>query len=65
MKLQVIKKVLEYPCYCCRPSIRGKTAKRKDCLVCDRTGQYKDEIYYHVVTDKKGNKICLDGDSIK
>jgi hypothetical protein len=59
-KLEVIKKELAYPCYCCRKSIRGKTVPRKGCKVCKSTGFFKDEIYYHVV---KG--IAFDGDTIK
>ena len=63
--LKVIKKTLKYPCYCCRQSIRGETIPRKDCKVCDGTGKFKDEIYYHIVTDRKGNKYCFDADTIK
>jgi hypothetical protein len=63
--MKVIKKEFKYPCYCCRQSIRGKTTPRKTCQACNGTGFFKDEIYYHIITDKKGNKYCLDGDTVK
>jgi len=63
--LEIIKKELKYPCYCCRQSIRGKTVPRIQCKACNGTGFFKDEVYFHIVTDKKGNKYCLDGDSLK
>lgn len=59
-KSEVIKKVLKYPCYCCNPSIRGKTKARADCPQCHGTGIFIDEIYYHIV-----NGICVDGDTQK
>lgn len=59
-KLQIIKKELEYPCYCCKTSIRGKTISRKDCKVCHGTGIFKDEVYYHVY-----GKQCFLGDTVK
>jgi len=63
--MKVIKKVLKYPCYCCKRSIRGKTIERKLCKTCHGTGIFTDEIYYHIITDKNGNKYCFDGDSVK
>lgn len=63
--VKIIKKVLKYPCYCCKPSINGKTIKQKKCKACKSTGKYKDEIYYHIVTDKNGQQYAIDGDTIK
>jgi hypothetical protein len=63
--LEIIKKEFKYPCYCCRQSIRGKTAKRKTCKACKGTGFFKDEIYYHIITDEKGNQYCFSADTIK
>jgi hypothetical protein len=62
--LNVEKKILKYPCYCCKKSIRGKTVAKKACKVCKK-GYFIDEIYYHIVTDKKGKKYCFDADTIK
>jgi hypothetical protein len=59
-KVEVIKKVFKYPCYCCKKSIRGITVKRKNCKTCNGTGYFLDEMYYHIV-----NGICVDGDTYK
>ena len=34
------------------------------CKACNGTGIYKENHYYHTVT-VKGQKICIDGDSLK
>ena len=59
-KVEIIKKVLKYPCYCCKKSIRGKTVKQKKCKVCKGTGFFTDEIYYFII-----NGIAVDGDTMK
>jgi len=64
IKLKIIKKILKYQCYCCQSNNQKKIIQRK-CKICDKTGFFKDEIYYHIITDKKGNKYCFDGDSLK
>lgn len=58
IKSEVIKKVLKYPCYCCHKSIRGKTLPQKKCPICNGTGIFLDEVYYHIV-----NGICVDSDN--
>jgi hypothetical protein len=63
--MKIIKKILEYPCYCCKTSIRGKNTKKKTCYACNGTGIFIDEINYHVYTDKNGKQYCIDGDTQK
>jgi len=58
-KGKVIKKELKYSCYCCNPSIRGEIVIRKNCQVCNGSGFFKDEIYYHIA-----NGICIDSDNL-
>jgi DnaJ-class molecular chaperone len=58
--LQVIKKTIKQPCYCCHVSINGKTADRKSCKACGGTGIYKDSIFYFT-----NGKIAIDGDTLK
>lgn len=55
-KLEVIKKILKSTCWSC---------EGKGCKVCHFTWQWEDSTYYHIITDKKGRKICFDGDSLK
>jgi len=57
-KVEIIRKVLKYPCYCCKKSIRGKTTKQKKCTACNGTGFFEDVIFYHIV-----NGICVDSDN--
>ena len=54
--LKIIKKTMKDTCWVC---------KGKKCPACHNTGKWEESIYYHIVTDKNGNKYCLDGDSIK
>jgi hypothetical protein len=54
--LKIIKKVLKQRCWCCGG---------KGCKVCDFSGVYKENYYYHVFTGKDGKQYCLDGDSLK
>ena len=63
--LEVIKQIATTPCYCCRKSIRGKAVPRKGCPACNGTGFYAETHYTMIVTDKKGQKYALDGDTIK
>ena len=63
--MKIIKKEFKYPCYCCKKSIRGKTVVKKTCKACNGSGYFTDEIYYHIITDKKGNQYCFDGDTSK
>jgi len=63
--MKIIKKIFKYPCYCCRQSVRGQTAKRETCTTCEGTGYFKDEIYYHIITDKNGKQYAFDADTIK
>ena len=63
--MEVIKKILSYPCYCCRLSIKGKTVVRKTCKACKGTGFYKDEVYYYIYTTKNGKQYCVEADTIK
>ena len=62
-KLEVIKKLITNPCYCCSP-IGGKPTPRKECKVCNGTGKYVENFYYHIYTDKKGQKICISKDTV-
>ena len=63
--MKIIKKILKYPCYCCKKSIRGKTVKQENCKACNGTGIFIDEIYYHIYTDKNGKQYAIDGDTRK
>lgn len=63
-KTNIIKKELRYPCYCCNPSINGEQLKRENCNVCNGTGYFKDEIYYHLAQDSLGRKIAVDSDNL-
>jgi len=54
--LKVEKKTIKTICWVC---------KGKKCSVCHKTGKWEESIYYHIITDKKGNKYCIDGDFIK
>lgn len=74
--MKIIKKSFNYPCYYCRPSIRtnmsqkvysfcGTIKQRKRCKVCKGTGFFEDEIFYHIITDKRGHKYAFEGDTIK
>jgi DnaJ-class molecular chaperone len=63
--LEVIKQITTSPCYCCNRSIKGKTIAKKNCKACNGTGFYIENHYLHIVTDKKGNKYCFDGDTVK
>lgn len=54
--LKVIKKTIKQSCWIC---------KGKKCKACHNTGNWEESIYYHIVTDKKGNKYCISGDTIK
>jgi len=53
---KVIKKVLKQRCWSCNG---------KGCKVCNFTGQYKENYYYHIYKDKVGGLIAIDGDSLK
>jgi Zn finger protein HypA/HybF involved in hydrogenase expression len=64
-KLEVIKKRVTSPCYCCNKGLYGKARPRKNCPSCKGTGLYVENHYYHIVTNKKGQKYCIDGDTIK
>ena len=46
-KLKVIKKVLESSCYCCS-NVGGKPFPQKECKVCNGTGIFKENYYYHI-----------------
>lgn len=54
--LKVTKKTMKATCWVCRG---------RKCKACHYTGKWEESIYYHIVTDKKGNKYCIDGDTIK
>lgn len=58
-KLEIIKKVITTPCYCCS-IIGGNPVPKKDCPTCDGSGFYKENFYYHIY---KG--MCFSGDTIK
>lgn len=64
-KLTVIKKIIKTPCYCCNEGLYGKAKPRKNCRECKGTGRYPETFYYHIYRDKKGNKYCFSGDTIK
>jgi hypothetical protein len=55
-KLKVIKKIIKEICWVCNGT---------KCKSCHNTGFWEESIFYHVVTDKKGQKICFDSDFIK
>jgi len=59
-KLEVIKKIIKTPCYCCSISQYGKTIPRKNCKTCNGTGIYKENYYIHIV-----GKYAFGGDTIK
>lgn len=56
-KLEVIKQVLEFPCYRC--SATGKVDNLY-CPICQGSGIYKENHYIHIV-----NGMAIDGDSLK
>jgi hypothetical protein len=56
IKLKVEKKTMKTLCWVC---------KGKKCKACHNTGMWEESIYYHIITDKNGNKYCVDGDTIK
>jgi hypothetical protein len=64
-KLKIIKNVSKTPCYCCTDGLCGKARPRKSCPGCKGTGKYNETHYLHIVTDNKGNKIAIDGDTVK
>jgi len=63
-KLEVIKKVVKTPCYCCNEGRYGNARPRKNCPECKGTGKYSETMYYHIVTIN-GQKMCFSGDTIK
>ena len=58
-KLEVIKKLITSPCYCCS-SIGGKPIPQKDCKVCNGTGFYVENHYIFI-----HGKYAIDGDTLK
>jgi hypothetical protein len=64
-KLEIIRKLATSPCYCCNKSIKGKTIPRKNCKICNGTGIYVENFYYHIIIGKDGKKYCIEGDTIK
>lgn len=63
--LEVIKKIVKTPCYLCCEGLYGKTVERSKCPACNGTGKYSESHYYHIYTDKNGQKTCFDGESVK
>lgn len=61
-QLDVIKKIISYPCYVCNPD--GKKCIHKGCKTCDGKGNYKENFYYLITKDKKGRKIAFDSDTL-
>jgi len=61
--MQIIKKVIKFPCYSCKP-IHTKARHKCTCVVCDGKGNYEETFYYHIITHK-GQKYCIDGDTLK
>ena len=55
-KLMVIKKTDVQVCWSCNGN---------GCKVCQNTGRWNEDTYYHIIEDKNGNKYCFDGDTIK
>lgn len=63
--MKVIKKIAKSRCYCCNKGLFGIPIARQKCKACNGTGIYKEAQYYHIVTDKNGNKFCYDGETLK
>ena len=55
-KLEAIKKIIKQLCWVCN-GIK--------CKSCNFTGQWGESTYYHIYTDKKGQKYCISGDTLK
>ena len=70
-KLKVIKKIVKTPCWVCEGkgeimvSASKTGATYEPCKICQGTGKWLDETYYHIYTGKEGKKYCIDGDSLK
>ncbi len=65
-KAKILKKTHKYPCRECDiDGVRGIPTPRKQCKRCHGTGIWKDNIFYFIITDKNGNQIALDGDTLK
>jgi len=64
-KLEVIKKIIKTPCYCCSISQYGKAIPRKNCKTCNGTGIYKENHYTLITTNSKGQQFAIDADTIK
>lgn len=62
-KLEIIKKSITSPCYCCS-SIGGNPIPQKDCKVCNGTGVFVENYYYHIYIGKDGKKYCIGKDTI-
>jgi len=62
--MEVIKKVTKTPCYCCNSKKAGACLPRKTCKACGGDGQYKEEHYMIIVTDKDGNQFAFDKDTL-
>ena len=65
-KLEIIKKTIEQKCYKCGGEGFVLENKYKYvCSTCNGSGKWEESIFYHVYSDKKGNRICFDGDTLK
>lgn len=64
-KVKIIKKIHNYKCReCDTGGARGTPTPRKQCKRCNGTGRFKDSTYYFVLTDKNGNKVAFDSDTL-
>jgi hypothetical protein len=52
---KVIKKIMKARCWSC---------EGRGCKACNFTGQWREEIYYHVLKDKTGQLIAFDSDTL-
>lgn len=59
---KIIREIKSSKCYKCdgQGMILNNTKQYIWCNVCDGTGQYKENYYYHII-----NNIAFDGDTIK
>ena len=54
--ITIKKKTIKTTCWVC---------KGRGCKTCHYSGKWNETIYLHTITDKQGNKICIDGDTVK
>jgi hypothetical protein len=51
--------------YAVGTGVKRKDALKKLCTTCKGTGKYKATFYHHVAETPDGQKIAIDGDTVK